>query len=250
VTTTSPLAASTPRRLALRPPLGWRAFLAQIGVLFVIDAGYETSRGQLQGAASVAVSHAHQMVSVERAIGLFHERSLQRVALHAPHVVIASANWFYPNCQRIGLWVFVIGVYLARNHAYRRVRNTIIVLDLIGLVTYWLYPLAPPRLTPGYGFVDTLDPAHTHLHSSLVGSLTNLYAAMPSLHAACAILVGVAGFGVARRRWTRILFCAYPLAVVWATIVTGNHWIIDAVAGGVAFLAATVIVVGVEQLRA
>jgi PAP2 superfamily len=250
VQSSSSLAAASPRRFALRPPLGCRAFATQIGVLVVIDVVYEATRARLAGPAGVAQAHAQQMVRLERALGWFHERALQQAALAAPRFVITSANWLYPNCQRIGLWVFVIGVYLARNHAYRRLRNTIGVLYLIGLATYWLYPLAPPRLTPGFGFVDTLDPNHTHLHSSLIGSLTNLYAAMPSMHAACAILVGATGFTLARRRATRIAFCAYPVAVVAATVVTANHWLIDAAAGGFACLVAATLVVGVERLRA
>ena len=104
----------------------------------------------------------------------------------------------YQNCQRLIAWTFVIWLYLRRNAFYPRVRNTIIALDVIGLLGYWLYPTAPPRLTPGYGFVDVLDPTQANLRSSLVGSLTNLYAAVPSLHTAYALLIGITGYRACR----------------------------------------------------
>jgi len=114
------------------------------------------------------------------------------------------------------------------------VRNTIIALDVIGLLGYWLYPTAPPRLTPGYGIVDVLDPTQANLRSSVVGSLTNLYAAVPSLHTAYALLIGITGYRACRHLVTRLIWAIYPALVVIATIVTGNHWLLDAVAGALA----------------
>jgi membrane-associated phospholipid phosphatase len=143
----------------------------------------------------------------------------------------------------------VLFVFVRRHGAYRRLRNTLITLDAIGLVGYWLYPTAPPRLTPGYGFVDTLDPSGTHLRSSLVGSLTNLYAAVPSLHTAYALAVGITGYGVARTLAGRVAACAYPLLVVFATVATGNHWFLDAVAGAGALALAWLIVSMLDRVR-
>ena len=93
-------------------------------------------------------------------------------------------------------------------------RNTIITLDVLGLLGYWLYPTAPPRLTPGFGFVDVLDPTQANLRSSLVGSLTNLYAAVPSLHSAYALLLGITGYRACRHLVTRLIWAVYPVLVV------------------------------------
>jgi membrane-associated phospholipid phosphatase len=236
-------------RVPVRPPLGWRAFAVQLVVLVMIDAAFETTRAMIEGSSLVAVAHARDVIGVEQTLGLFWERTLQRAAQHGPAVLISAANVIYTNCQRVWAWLFVLGVYLVRNGAYRRLRTTIIVMDVVGLAGFWLYALAPPRLTPGYGFVDTLDPNHTHLQSSLVPALTNLYAAMPSLHTAYALMIGVTGWQVARRTPVRVAFAGYPVVVVLATVVTANHWLLDAVAGGVVYALAAGVAVAWEHAR-
>jgi hypothetical protein len=195
---------------------------------------YEVTRALVEGSRATALAHAHSLVDVERALGIFHERAIQRHAQSAPGVVMDVAKVTYQNCQRLFTWTFVLFVYLRRHAAYPALRNTIIALDVLGLVGYATYPTAPPRLTPGYGFVDTLDPAQANLHSSLFGGLTNLYAAVPSLHTAYALLIGLVGFRVSRSLAGRVAACLYPVLVVWATVATANHWLLDAVAGAVA----------------
>ena len=216
------------------PPHGWLAFALQLLLLLAVDVTYEVIRALLEGPADVALAHARDIVRAERALGVFVERDLQRWVLDGPQAVESGFRWIYQNCQRLIVWTFVIWLYLRRNAFYPQVRNTIIALDVIGLLGYWLYPTAPPRLTPGYGIVDVLDPAQANLRSSIVGSLTNLYAAVPSLHTAYALLIGITGYRACRHLVTRLIWAIYPALVVIATIVTGNHWLLDAVAGALA----------------
>jgi hypothetical protein len=227
-------------------PRGPAHLLNQLALLLAVDATYEILRALVEGPRTVALAHARSIVDAERVLGIFREREIQDHAQSAPDVVMDVARITYQNCQRLFAWTFVGFVYLRRHDAYPRVRNTIIVLDVLGIAGYALYPTAPPRLTPGYGFIDTLDPAHAHLRSSLFGSLTNLYAAVPSLHTAYALLVGIVGFRVARHAVTRVGFALYPVLVVWATVATANHWLLDAVAGVAALGLATLIL---ELLR-
>jgi len=226
------------------PPHGWLAFGLQLLLLFAVDAVYETTRALLEGPADVALAHARDIVRAERALGFFVERDLQRAVLNGPQVFEDLFRWIYQNCQRLIVWTFVIWLYLRRNAFYPQVRNTIIALDVIGLLGYWLYPTAPPRLTPGYGIVDVLDPSQANLRSSMVGSLTNLYAAVPSLHTAYALIFGVSGVVLARRWWIRGMWALYPGLVVFSIIATANHFVLDAVAGAtVAVLAGTLTMV-------
>jgi hypothetical protein len=215
-------------------PRGPAHLVGQLAVLVAVDATYEVTRALIAGSRATALAHAHSLIDLERALGIFHERAIQRHAASAPGVVMDVAKLTYQNCQRLFTWSFVLFVYLRRHAAYPALRNTIIVLDLIGLIGYAVYPTAPPRLTPGYGFVDTLDPTQAHLNSSLLGSLTNLYAAVPSLHTAYALLIGFVGFRVSRTQAGRVAACVYPVLVVWATVATANHWLLDAVAGAAA----------------
>ncbi len=224
------------------PPHGWLAFGLQMLLLFCVNAVYEVTRALLEGPADVALAHAHDIIRAERALGIFVERDLQRVVLDGPAFVVDVARWTYQNCQRLITWSFVVWLYLRRNPFFPRVRNTIITLDILGLAGYWLYATAPPRLTPGFGFVDVLDPSQANLRSSLVGSLTNLYAAVPSLHTAYALLLGITGYRACRHLVTRLIWAAYPALVVFATVVTGNHWLLDAVAGAAVLAIAWLIV--------
>ncbi len=230
------------RAIRAFPPHGWIAFGLQMLLLFCANAVYEVTRAFLEGPADVALAHAHDIVRAERAMGIFVERDLQRWALDGPSFVVDVAKWTYQNCQRLITWSFCIWLYLRRNPFFPRVRNTIITLDVLGLLGYWLYPTAPPRLTPGFGFVDVLDPTQANLRSSLVGSLTNLYAAVPSLHSAYALLLGITGFRACRHLMTRLIWALYPALVVFSTVVTGNHWILDAAAGFAALGIAWVLV--------
>jgi membrane-associated phospholipid phosphatase len=233
---------SVVRAIRAFPPQGWIVFGLQMLLLFCVNAAYEVTRALLEGPADVALAHAHDIVRAERALGIFVERDLQRAALDGPGFVIDVARWTYQNCQRLITWSFVVWLYLRRNTYFPRVRNTIITLDVLGLAGYWLYPTAPPRLTPGFGFVDVLDPAQANLRSSLVGSLTNLYAAVPSLHCAYAILLGITGYRAGRHLVTRLVWACYPALVVFATVATGNHWLLDAVAGAAVLAIAWAIV--------
>ena len=230
-------------------PRGPAHLVGQLAVLVAVDVTYEVTRALIAGPRAMALAHAHSLVDLERALGIFHERAIQRHAESAPGVVMDVAKLTYQNCQRLFAWSFVVFVYLRRNAAYPALRNTIIVLDVIGLIGYAVYPTAPPRLTPGYGFVDTLDPTQANLHSSLLGSLTNLYAAVPSLHTAYALLIGVVGFRVSRTRAGRVAACLYPALVVWATVATANHWLLDAVAGAAALGLAALILDLLRRVR-
>ncbi len=230
------------RAIRAFPPHGWLMFGLQMLLLFAANAVYEVTRALVEGDAGVALAHAHDIIRVERALGIFVERDLQQWALDGPSFVADTARWTYQNCQRLITWSFVIWLYLRRNAFFPRVRNTIITLDVLGLAGYLLYPTAPPRLTPGFGFVDVLDPSQANLRSSLVGSLTNLYAAVPSLHSAYALLLGITGFRACRHLVTRLIWALYPVLVICSTVITGNHWWLDAVAGAAALAVAWVIV--------
>jgi membrane-associated phospholipid phosphatase len=230
------------RAIRAFPPHGWLVFGLQMLLLFAVNAAYEVTRALLEGPADVALAHAHDIIRAERALGIFVERDIQQWVIDGPGFLTDVARWTYQNCQRLITWSFVLWLYLRRNAFFPRVRNTIITLDLLGLAGYFLYPTAPPRLTPGFGIVDLLDPAQANLRSSLVGSLTNLYAAVPSLHCAYAMLLGITGYRACRHVATRIVWACYPALVVFATVATGNHWLLDAVAGAAVLAIAWAIV--------
>lgn len=212
----------------------------QIAVLLWGYALYDALRAGVTGTKGAALSHAHDVVSVERFLGIDAERLIQRTALHWPWFV-SACNLCYTLTHLavppLVLWL----LYRYAPARYRQWRNVFFVLLVIGVLSFWLFPAGPPRLTPGSGVVDTshsyLGVSHTPVAgltasggTSIAGS--NPYAAMPSLHVAWATWAALALGSMLRRRSTRILVALYPAAMFIAVIVTANHWVLDAVAGG------------------
>ena len=230
-------------------PRGWADLAKQLTLFAVLDLAYELSRVAAAGDRGVALRHAHDIVSAERSLGLFHELNVQHFA--ASYGIVQSiANWTYFNCQFTISFGFLFWVYLRRNEAFALVRNVFVAANVIGLVVYTLYPAAPPRMLSGLGFVDTLNETSVNHNSGLIASLSNPYAAMPSLHTAYALIVGVSAVLLVRRRWLRVAWAFYPALVVFSIVATANHFFLDAAGGaGVAAVATVAIVAAHRRSR-
>jgi membrane-associated phospholipid phosphatase len=123
-------------------------------------------------------------------------------------------------------------VYFRRNEAFTRFRNTILLANVLGLIGYVFIPTAPPRFFTSIGFSDTLGQFGGLNHGSgLVELASNPYAAMPSLHAADALIVGVVLASVVRRPIFKVLWLLWPAWVWFAVMATGNHFWLDVLAG-------------------
>jgi membrane-associated phospholipid phosphatase len=210
-----------------RLPQGWGDLGRQIGLLLVVDLAYETVRGLADGQRSVAFAHGQQIIDFQRSIHTFFEPDLQAFFLDFGWL-IDFANQVYMNSQFAVVLAFFLWVYFFRNEAFYFVRNMFIVAMGLALVGYTLYPTAPPRLFPEYGFVDTINDFSSVNHDSALAKLfINPYAAVPSMHCAFAAMIGVSGVKLARHRVTRVFWAIWPLLVAWVVIVTGNHYWID-----------------------
>ena len=138
----------------------------------------------------------------------------------------------------------LVWLYRRRPAHYARTRAVLLTMTLMALVCYWLYPLAPPRLMTGGGYIDTgrvfilwgVTPS-----DDLV-ALSNQYAAMPSMHFGWALWSGVAVVMLAERRVVRVLGALYPVLTLAVVVVTGNHFVLDAAAALVFLALASVIV--------
>ena len=210
-----------------RLPQGWGDLGRQIGILVAVDVAYETVRGLADGQRPVAMSHGQQIIDVERSTHTLFEPALQAFFLPA-HWLIDFANQIYLNSQFSITLGFLVWLYLFRNESYYFVRNMFVVAMGLALVGYTLYPTAPPRMFPEHGFVDTItDFSNVNHDSALAKIFINPYAAVPSMHCAFALMIGGAGVLVARRRFTKAFWAAWPLLVAWVVIVTGNHYWFD-----------------------
>jgi membrane-associated phospholipid phosphatase len=178
------------------------------------------------------------------------ELDVQSAVLSAGDWLVQAVNWTYWNSQFTVVGLALLWVYFRRNDSFLRLRNVLLLANILALVGFVLMPTAPPRLFPEWGFVDTLATSTTLNHGTgLVQLAANPYAAMPSIHAADSLIIGVAMAALVRSPVAKALWLLWP-AWVWFTVMaTANHFWLD-VAAGVALAAVSVsLVVWVESLR-
>ncbi len=223
-------------------PRGWSDFGRQIAIWFGFLAAYQVARGIADRNPAQAFSNGLHVIHFETNAAGLYELTLQR-AIGSHATIERLASWTYWLSEFAGVGLALVWVYLRRNDAFYRFRNTILLANVLGLVGYVLAPTAPPRMFPGAGFVDTLAQLGGVNHGSGVIQLAaNPYAAMPSLHAADALIVGVVLVSVTRRWWAKALFALWPAWVWFSVMATGNHFWLDVVAGAALALVSMAIV--------
>ena len=189
------------------------------------------------------------MLRTESEIGALFEPAVQRV-VDTSSVMVTLTSYTYWLSQFAVVGVTLLWVYFRHHERFAGFRNWIILANLIGLLGYVFMPTAPPRMYPEWGFVDTLAQYSSVNHSSgLIALASNPYAAMPSLHAMDALIVGLVMFGVVRSRFAKALWLAWPIWVSFAVISTGNHYWLDVVAGFVLAVATGYALRRVRMLR-
>ena len=206
--------------------------IIEIGLAVALYAVYEIVRGFGSTTLDAARSHTADIVALEGHLGLFVERSVQDGVESLPGLPM-FLGFAYMSLHFGATIAALVWVHRSHRDRFALVRTTLMVSTAISLVVYILYPAAPPRLA-GIGFTDTVtDKAGINLSSDALGSLYNPFAAVPSMHFGYALLVGVTVAALAHRRSVRWIGAAYPLFMLFTIIATGNHFIFDAVAGGI-----------------
>jgi membrane-associated phospholipid phosphatase len=214
-------------------PRGWRDFGLQLVIWFGFYFSYFAVRHLTDRDPGKAIVNGLRVISLERHLThhLF-ELTAQRFA-DSSHLLLTISAWTYWNSEFTVIGLTLLWVYLRRHEQFTRFRNTILLANLIGLVGFWVWPTAPPWMFPLQGFVDGVN------HSSaLLQTLGNPYAAMPSLHAADALIVGWFLVATSRTTWAKALWALWPVWVWFCVVATANHYLLDVLAGiGVAVAA-------------
>ena len=229
-------------------PRGWGDLFLQLAIWFGFLAAYQVARGMADRNPGEAFDNGLKVVDIERRASGLWELSLQSYA-HRSELLTWSVSATYWLSQFTVMGLALLFVYLRRNESFTRFRNAIMLANVLGLFGYVLIPTAPPRMFPELGFVDTLSTFGGLNHGSgLVQLASNPYAAMPSLHSADALIVGVVMASIVRRSWAKAIWLLWPAWVWFAVMATGNHFWLDVVAGvGLAIAAGAVVYRG--QLR-
>jgi membrane-associated phospholipid phosphatase len=217
---------------ARRLPRGWAHLVLQCALWLGFYVAYQLARGVADdGGVERAFANGQWIIDFQRALGSMFEVGLQNAVESSALLTQATALTYWLS-QFAVVGLALIWVYLRAHEHFYGFRNTLIVGNVIGLVGYVLVPTAPPRMFPEAGFTDTLAAHSSVNHSStLVAFASNPYAAMPSLHALDALIVGVVMAVVVRRRWAKALWLAWPPWVWLAVMGTGNHFWLDVAAG-------------------
>ncbi|MFS4096637.1 bifunctional glycosyltransferase 87/phosphatase PAP2 family protein [Streptomyces sp. AF1A] len=220
------------RRVLTRPNL-----LLELLLIRVVYAAYQQVRlaatgGTISGGRARAEHHGHIVLDVERFLHI----DVEHWANHA----VVKVGWlrdffdFYYESFHFVVPLAVLAVlYWRRPVDYRWARASLGFATFLALIGFWLFPLAPPRLMPTLGIIDTVHGVQDFSKPDYgtLTALTNQYAAMPSLHFGWALWCGLVIAVVAPKWWMKALGLLHPLFTVSAIVATGNHWVLDAVGG-------------------
>ena len=214
-------------------PKGYADLGRQVLIWFGFLAVYQVARGMADRSPAEAIENGLAVIDLQQQLGALFEVSLQGLLLSSSFLQTLT-SWTYWLSQFVVLAFALLYVYLRRNEAFLRFRNTILAANVIGLLGYIAFPTAPPRMFPEFGFVDVLANFSSLNHGSAIVELaSNPYAAMPSLHAADSLIVGLTMAVLVRRRVWKALWLAWPAWVAFCVMATGNHFWLDIAAGAV-----------------
>lgn len=213
-------------------PHGWFDLVRQVLLFFLAYNGYRIVRGAAEDpvGAAIAFDHARRLIGIEQSLGLFVEPAVQAWT-QGTGFLEDVASWVYINAQTSVSVGSLAYLYLFHNRSFYFVRNMFMVAMFLALVGYTLYPTAPPRFFPEWGFQDSVSSFVGVTSQSSVNALFNPYAAVPSMHVAFALMIGVPLARLSRNRLARWFWGIYPLLVVYVIVATANHFFIDAVLG-------------------
>ena len=218
-------------------------------VFYLIYSAIRNQFGSTQGTSikESAFNNAIRVIDGEKALGLYFEEWIHQKFLDWDAFIVFW-NIFYGSFHFIVTIGAMVWLFLRFPRRYTYMRSALASTTSLALIGFAFYPLMPPRLlsncasqygacVPGYDYVDTLvHPGGLwSFESGTMESISNQYAAMPSLHVGWALWCTVALFPILRSRWTKGAIAAYPVFTMFSIIVTANHYWIDAL-GGIAAL--------------
>jgi membrane-associated phospholipid phosphatase len=216
-------------------PRGWRDVLRQLLLGVGAYGLYELVRGLVSGFNGEVYKpfgDATNIINLERALHVFVEPSIQAWT-SSMHWLMDFADWSYLNAHyfvTIGALVFI---YLRRNDSFYFVRNMFMIAMAIALVGYALYPTAPPRLMPEWGFTDSIAQflGVAHVEDGPGKAFLNFYAAVPSIHVCFAVMIGWPMAKLVRRWPAKVAWILYPFWITFVVVATGNHYLTDVFLG-------------------
>ena len=220
----------------------WKTHSAELGLIIGLYAVYLVTRGLFYSQPDqIGLENAQRVVSLERGIGIFWEPAWQAWMLGTVQPLVALLNWVYI----VTYWPVQLGVgsvlYIRNRRRFYYYRTVVAVSLGFALVIFPFFPVSPPFDMTTH-FVDTIQVLGPSLYGGPAMAATyNTNAAMPSLHFCWTLILGVL-FVRSLTGWAKPIGVLYPATTFVAITITGNHFILDAVAGGLLALVAFAVV--------
>lgn len=165
-------------------------------------------------------------------------------ALHHCSVADVFAGIFYlcwvPLPIAFGLWLYFRG----ERRGYLHFALVFLLVNLIGFAGYYIHPAAPPWYVLQYGFDPVLGtPGNVAglgrfdelvglpIFQGIYGRNANVFAAVPSLHAAYMLVALLYAIKTRRSLWMRLAFAVVMVGIWWTAVYSGHHYVIDVLLG-------------------
>lgn len=224
-----------------------RIGLQEAVVVVVSFLIYFGIRGSVVDRAGEAMVRGFSVITFEQRLGIYWELRMQSWIIDS-YFLIRAMNWVYFWAHMPLIVVLAVWLYARHRQAYWLTRNAFLASGAIAVIIYALFPVAPPRLIPFGGFVDTMAVFDkVGYQAEGVKAFVNPFAAIPSLHFGWSLLMGLVVFKVSHNWAARTFAVAWPVVMFFAVVTTGNHFIIDAVAGAIVAMGGLLIAVGIER---
>ena len=217
----------------------------EIVLIWALYQGYSRIRNVGGKDVDRAFANGHSIMSVERFFHIEIEPAINHWVHRNEWVANATAFYYQAFHWYATVAVFLWLLFFHRRDGYRRGSLVLVITTLGALIGFYLVPAAPPRMYGGY--VDIMAQTASWGWWSASGtpgpqSLTNEFAAMPSLHCGWALWCGTMIVLYARYRWVKVIGALYPVATAFVVVATANHYILDALVIYVIFAAAMLVV--------
>jgi len=211
-------------------PSWWKGGIREITLFLVVYTAYSLTQDALPDRKLLAFHNTYNVIDFEKRLKFFWELNVQSWFLRSDFLVqLVNTLYtllFFPVLISFGIWA-----HKYHRQQYLIARNAIFISAVIAFPCFAFYPVAPPRLLSNLGFIDTLATYMNIKTSSMPTHLVNQYAAMPSLHMAWTLLIGIAIIRIAKTWWLKVVGILLPLLMLVTIVATANHFILDAIVG-------------------
>ena len=239
----------------------WLSFVAQLALVVGVELGDDLAHGLVaQADPRVGLANTVRVVQFETAHGFWVEPGVQSFFTQTHDFLGLAVGWaqvvpifnaLYGLGHVLVTLLFALWVFFFRRRLFGFLRNVFLLTNLLALVLYEAYPMAPPRLAAGlpydghpYRFLDSVFGQGQGLQIGF-----NEFAAMPSLHVGWALIVGLTLCWAAKPLWIRLAALCWPVVMLADVVVTGNHFIADGLGAAVVLLFALAFAVLIEWWR-